>query len=151
MAQTKTRNSRSSSSSGRSKSGSTSKTRSRGGSTSSGSQRKSTARKRQTTSNKSTMATVAEKAKGPALAGGAALVGLAGGIALKNGRKRGVLERLPTPSMKKLPKLSMPDVKPDSALKTLGNAAGEVAQRSHRVGDVASEVEKASKAISKNS
>ena len=155
MAQTKTRNSRSSSRSGRSKSGNksgpTSKTGSRGGSTSSGSQRKSTARKRQTTSSKSTMATVVEKAKGPALAGGAALVGLAGGIALKNGRKRGVLDRLPTPSMKKLPKLSMPDVKPDSALKAIGNAAGEVAQRSHRVGDVASEVEKASKAISKNS
>ena len=157
MAQTKTRNSRSSSSSARSKSGtknssrggSTSKTRSRGGSTSSGSQRKATARKRQTTSSKSTMATVAEKAKGPALAGGAALVGLAGGMALKNGRKRGVLDRLPTPSMKKLPKLSMPDVKPDSALKSIGKAAGEVAQRSQRVGAVASEVEKASNAISK--
>ena len=158
MAQTKTRNSRSSSSPGRSKSGSksssrsgsTSKTRSRGASTSSGSKRNTTARKRQTTSNKSTMATVAEKAKGPALAGGAALVGLAGGMALRNGRKRGVLERLPTPSVK-LPKLSMPDVKPDSALKSIGKAAGEVAQRSHRVGDVAAEVEKASNAISKKS
>ncbi len=156
MAQTKTRNSRSSSSPGRSKSGSksssrsgsTSKTRSRGASTSGGSKRNTTARKRQTTSNKSTMATVAEKAKGPALAGGAALVGLAGGMALRNGRKRGVLERLPTPSVK-LPKLSMPDVKPDSALKSIGKAAGEVAQRSHRVGEVAAEVEKASKAISK--
>ena len=158
MAQTKTRNSRSSSSPGRSKSGSksssrsgsTSKTRSRGASTSSGSKRNATARKRQTTSNKSTMATVAEKAKGPALAGGAALVGLAGGMALRNGRKRGVLERLPTPSVK-LPKLSMSDVKPDSALKSIGKAAGEVALRSRRVGDVAAEVEKASNAISKKS
>jgi hypothetical protein len=97
------------------------------------------------------MATVAEKAKGPALAGGAALVGLAGGMALKNGRKHGVLDRLP--SMKaprvKLPKLSMNGVKPDSALKSIGKAAGDVAQRSHRIGDVASEVEKASKAMSK--
>jgi hypothetical protein len=152
MAQTKTRNSRSSSSSGKtgsksgSRSGSTSKTRSRSAS-SSGSKRKSTARKRQPTTSKSTIATVAEKAKVPALAGGAALVGLAGGMALKNGRKRGVLDRLPTP--KKLPKLNMPDVKPDSALKNLSKAAGEVAQRSRQVGDVASEVEKASKAIGK--
>ena len=96
------------------------------------------------------MATVAEKAKGPALAGGAALVGLAGGMALRNGRKRGVLERLPTPSVK-LPKLSMPDVKPDSALKSIGKAAGEVAQRSHRVGELAAQVEKASNAIGKKS
>jgi hypothetical protein len=158
MAQTKTRNSRSSSSPGRSKSGSksssrsgsTSKTRSRGASASSGSKRNTTARKRQTTSNKSTMGAVAEKAKGPALAGGAALVGLAGGMALRNGRKRGVLERLPTPSVK-LPKLSMPDIKPDSALKSIGKAAGELAQRSPRVGDVAAEVEKASNAASKKS
>ena len=49
----------------------------------------------------------------------------------------------------KLPKLSMPEIKPDSALKSIGKAAGEVAQRSHQVGDVAAEVEKASKAISK--
>ena len=161
MAQTKTRNSRSSSSPSRSKSGSksssrsgstskTSKTRSRSASTSGDSKRKTTARKRQTTSNKSTMATVAEKAKGPALAGGAALVGLAGGMALRNRRKRGVLQRLPTPSVK-LPKLSMPDVKPDAALKSIGKAAGTVAQRSQRVGAVAAEVEKASNAISKKS
>ena len=169
MAQTTTRNSRSSSSPSRSKStsksksrggttsksksnsqgGSTSKTRSGGGSTSKGSKRSTTARKRQTTNNKSTMATVAEKAKGPAIAGGAALVGLAGGMALKNGRKRGLRDRLPTPSVKKLPKLSMPDVKPDKALKSLSKAAGDVAQRSKRVGDVAAEVEKASKAMSK--
>jgi hypothetical protein len=97
------------------------------------------------------MSTVVEKAKGPALAGGAALVGLAGGMALKNGRKRSVLDRIPTPSTPrmKLPKLSMPDVKPDSTLKSVSKAAGEVAKRSHRVGEVASEVEKASKAISK--
>jgi len=158
MAQTKTRNSRSSSSPSRSKSasksnsrsGSTSKSRPRGASTSKASKRNTTARKRQTTSNKSTMATVAKKAKGPALAGGAALVGLAGGMAMKNGRKRGVLDRLPTPSMKR-PKLSMPDVKPDAALKSIGKAAGAVAQRSHRVGEVAAELEKASNAISKKS
>jgi hypothetical protein len=96
------------------------------------------------------MATVAEKAKGPALAGGAALVGLAGGMAMKNRQKRGVLDRLPTPSVK-VPKLSMPDVKPDAALKSIGKAAGAVAQRSHRVGEVAAEVEKASSAISKKS
>jgi hypothetical protein len=156
MAQTKTRKSRSSSSKGGSKSGSsagsrgsTSKARSRSGSSSGGAKGKANTRKHQATSNESAMATVARKAKGPALAGGAALVGLAGGLALKNGRKRSVLDRLPTPNMKKLPKLSVSDVKPDSALKSLGKAAGEVAQRSHRVGDVASEVEKASQAISK--
>jgi hypothetical protein len=130
-------------------SGSTSKKSSRGASTSKGSKQSTTARKRQTTSNKSTMATVAEKAKGPAIAGGAALLGLAGGMALKNGRKRGLRDRIPTPSVKKLPKLSMPDVKPDKALKSLSKTAGDVAQRSKRVGDVAAEVEKASKAMSK--
>jgi hypothetical protein len=103
------------------------------------------------------MATVAEKAKAPALAGGAALAGLAGGFALarNNNKKRGALGRIPRPSVKapnmKLPKLSMPDVKPDSALKSISKAAGDVAERSHRVGNVASEVQKASDAINKRS
>ena len=92
----------------------------------------------------------ADKAKVPAAAGGAALLGLAGGVALsRNKRRKGVLGRMPKPSMKmpkvKAPKISMP--KPDSALKTIGNAAGEVAERSQRVGQVAAEVQKASDAI----
>jgi hypothetical protein len=37
--------------------------------------------------------------------------------------------------------------KPDSALKSIGSAAGEVAERSQRLGQVASEVQKASDAI----
>jgi hypothetical protein len=56
---------------------------------------------------------------------------------------------MPKPSVKmpkvKAPKISMP--KPDSALKTIGSAAGEVAERSERVGKVAAEVQKASDAI----
>ena len=43
----------------------------------------------------------------------------------------------------------MPDVKPDAALKSIGKAASEVAQRSQRVGELAAEVEKASSALSK--
>jgi hypothetical protein len=39
------------------------------------------------------------------------------------------------------------DVKPGEALKAIGKAAGEVAQRSQRVGEVAAEVQKASDAI----
>ena len=45
----------------------------------------------------------------------------------------------------KAPKISMP--KPDSALKTIGTAAGEVAERSERVGQVAAQVQKASDAL----
>jgi hypothetical protein len=37
--------------------------------------------------------------------------------------------------------------KPDSALKSIGSAAGEVAERSQRLGQVAAEVQKASDAI----
>jgi hypothetical protein len=44
-----------------------------------------------------------------------------------------------------------PKIKPDQALKKVGNAAGEVAERSQRVGAVASEIQKASDAISKRS
>jgi len=160
MAQTKSRSSRSSGTSSRSKSGSTKGRTTSARSTKSSSrsrkptQRRSTSTSSRSNQSKSTAATIAEKAKGPALAGGAALVGLAGGLALnRNNKKRGVIGRIPTPSVKapnvKLPKVSMPQVKPDSALRSIGKAAGEVAQRSHRVGDVASEVQKASDAIGK--
>jgi hypothetical protein len=99
--------------------------------------------------NQSTVGAIAARAKGPAMAGGAALVGLAGGLALsRNKRRNGILSRIPTPNVSK-PKLSMPKVKPDDALKTIGKAAGEVAQRSERIGAVASEVQKASDALEK--
>jgi hypothetical protein len=94
---------------------------------------------------------VAEKAKGPALAGGAALIGLAGGMVLNRNKKRGILDRVPTPSLKRphvsMPKISRPNIKADDALKRLGEAAGTVAQRSRQLGDVATEVQKASDAI----
>jgi hypothetical protein len=97
---------------------------------------------------------VAEKAKGPALAGGAALIGLAGGMALNRNKKRGILDRVPKPSVTKphvsmpsMPKVSRPHIKADDALKRLGEAAGTVAQRSRQLGDVATEVQKASDAI----
>jgi len=83
------------------------------------------------------------------------LVGLAGGMALSKGKKRkSILSRVPTPKLKapsvKLPKLSAPQIdvpKPGEALKALGSAAGVVAQRSQQLSGVASEVEKASKAM----
>jgi hypothetical protein len=105
--------------------------------------------------NQSAVGSIAARAKGPAMAGGAALVGLAGGLALShNKRRNGILGRIPTPSRiptptVSKPKLSMPKVKPDEALKTIGKAAGEVAQRSERIGAVASEVQKASDALEK--
>jgi hypothetical protein len=86
-------------------------------------------------------------------------VGLAGGLAMKSGRKKGPLSRLSGSGLKpkvKAPKLKGPKTpsikapnmkKPDEALKALGKAAGEVAQRSQRVGEVASEVQNASDAI----
>jgi hypothetical protein len=95
---------------------------------------------------------VAEKAKAPALAGGAALAGLAGGIALSRTKKRrGVLSHVPKPELSKLrpSKLELP--KPDSALKGVSRAAGTLAERSRRVGEVASEVQKASEAIGNRS
>jgi hypothetical protein len=49
----------------------------------------------------------------------------------------------------KLPSVSLSDVKPGSALKSIGDTASKVARRSHQVGDVATEVEKASKSIGK--
>ena len=106
----------------------------------------------------STVKTIAEKAKGPALATGAAIVGVAGGLALKNGRKRhGLMSRVPTPALKvpkmkpsnmKVPKLGRMRIDPDEALSAIGKAAGEISQRSHRFGDVAAGVQKASEAIS---
>ncbi len=60
-----------------------------------------------------------------------------------------MLARIPKPSVKmpkvKAPNISMP--KPDSALKTIGSAAGQVAERSEGVGQVAAQVQKASDAI----
>jgi hypothetical protein len=136
MAETKTRTSRASSASGRS-----ANKRSSSGSKSSGGQSGQAER--------STVGTIAEKAKGPALAGGAALVGIAGGVAMARKRGRGnLLHRIPTP--KNLPKLSAPDIslpKPDSLVQAVGEAAGKVADRSHRVGDVATQVQRASQAI----
>jgi hypothetical protein len=96
----------------------------------------------------SKLAAFADRAKAPAAAGGAVLVGLAGGLALSRGKQRkGLRDRLPDISMPKVkaPKVSLP--KPDSALRAVGNAAGEVADRSHRVGQVAEQVQKASDAI----
>ncbi len=63
-------------------------------------------------------------------------------------KRKGLLGRISTPKPKlpsiDLPKIDAKDFKPDSALKAIAKAAGEVAQRSHRVGDVATEVQKAS-------
>jgi len=120
------------STSGSSRSGAASKTASRNG------------------TERSKLAKFAEKAKTPAAAGGAALVGLAGGLALsRNKRRKGVIGRIGKPNVKlpkvKAPKMSMP--KPDSALKAVSHAAGEVAERSHRVGQVAFGVQMASDAI----
>jgi hypothetical protein len=82
-------------------------------------------------------------------------VGIAGGMALTAGRKRpGALARIPTPKLKaphiELSKLSpsrltMP--KPDGLAKSVGHVAGQVADRSHRVGDVATQVQRVSEAI----
>ena len=155
MAQTKTRSSRRSSTSSRSKNaggsrrggGSSGQTRKRQASTQS-------SRSRQESQGKSTARTVAEKAKKPALAAGAAIVGLAGGMAIQNGKKRnGMLSHLPRPNLKtakamKLPKFDRGRVNADDALDAIGKAAGQVAQRSHRFGEVAAGVQKASEAIS---
>ena len=104
---------------------------------------------------KSKLAVFVDKAKAPAAASGAALVGLAGGLALsRNKRRKGAIGRIGKPNVKlpklkatqvKAPKMGMP--KPDSALKTVSHAAGEVAERSQRVGEVASAVQMASDAI----
>jgi hypothetical protein len=96
---------------------------------------------------------LAEKAKAPALAGGAALLGLAGGVALSNGRKRkGIFSggrsklSIPQPNLaKRLPTLN------GSPLDLLGDAATEVAKGSSKVGQVASQVQKAAETISPES
>jgi hypothetical protein len=58
--------------------------------------------------------------------------------------------KLPKPKIK-LPDLSKPEIKPDGALKAIGHAAGEVAQRTQRVGAIAAEVQRASEAIGNRS
>ena len=174
MAQTKTRSSRSSSASSRSANkGSSNSAKSSGGSSrssassrtskgtsqsrsSKSTQSKSTQNRRsspksgggqstggQTGQPKSTIGTIAEKAKGPALAGGAALLGIAGGVAMTRKRKRSsVLGRIPTPKLKAP---SLP--KSDAVVKAVSQAAGQVADGSHRVGEVAAQVQRASEAI----
>jgi hypothetical protein len=48
----------------------------------------------------------------------------------------------------KLPKVSAPDMpKPATVVKAVGNAAGQVADKSGRIGQIATEVQKASNAI----
>ena len=167
MAQTKTRSSTGGGSS-RSKNASSS-TKRASSSSSKGSRPKSSTQNRSSKgsssgsgqngkSSNSTTATIAEKAKKPALAGGAALVAIAGGIAggmalSKRNKRSGLLGRLPTPKAK-LPSVDLPKIDPkslnldaDSALKAIGRAAGEIAQRSHQVGDVATEVQKATDSL----
>lgn len=138
MAQTKTSSSRSASSrrtrsssrSGSSGSRSSSRSSSSSGarkpSRSSGSQQKGT----------STISKIADKAKVPAIAGGAALVGLAGGLALKNGKSRGLSGRMP----------SLPKPK-GSTVKVLGGAAKEIAKGGYAIGQLTSEVKKVRDAV----
>jgi hypothetical protein len=138
MAQTKTSSSRSASSrrtrsssrSGSSGSRSSSRKPSSSGarkpSRSSGSQQKGT----------STISKIADKAKVPAIAGGAALVGLAGGLALKNGKSRGLSGRMP----------SLPKPK-GSTVKVLGGAAKEIAKGGYAIGQLTSEVKKVRDAV----
>jgi hypothetical protein len=79
---------------------------------------------------------VAEKAKVPVIAGGAALVGLAGGLALKNGKSRGLSGRMP----------SLPKPK-GSTVKVLGGAAKQLAKGGYAVGQLTSEVRKVREAV----
>jgi hypothetical protein len=153
-------------STGTSRSGNSSRSSAkRGGSSSSSRSRKQTqsSRKPQSRSSsqrngqeKSTLESIASKAKGPAMAGGAALVGIAGGVALKNRqqKRRGLLSKVPTPKLKKpdvdLSKLKPSNVslpKPDEALKAIGSAAGQVSEKSRKLGQVADDVQRASDAI----
>jgi hypothetical protein len=107
--------------------------------------------------DKSTVESIVEKAKAPAMAGGAALLGLAGGLAVsRKQRRKGVFSRMSAPSLKapkvKMPKLSAPDMpKPGTMVKAVGSAAGQVADRSTRLGQIAAEVQKASDAIANGS
>jgi hypothetical protein len=94
------------------------------------------------------MGKFASKAKGPALAGGAALIGLAGGAALNRSRSRGLRGRVSTLKPSNLgSKVSGRMPKPDTAVRAVGSAAGEVARHSGRIGQIAAEVQKASQAI----
>jgi hypothetical protein len=72
----------------------------------------------------------------PAIAGGAALVGLAGGLALKNGKSRGLSERVPN-----LPKPK------GSTAKALGGAAKEIAKGGYAIGQLTSEVRRVRQAV----
>jgi hypothetical protein len=109
-------------------------------------------RKRSTSATRngppSGLARVASKAKAPALAGGAALVGFAGGAAVSRARRRnglrGRVAGLGSSIQRKLPRR-------DTAARTVGNVAGEVARRSTRVGQIASEVQKATEWIDSRS
>ena len=74
-------------------------------------------------------------------------------MALNNRKRKGPLSRLPKPKVT-MPKLSIPDVsapKPGAAVKALGGAAKEVADRSLRVNQVATEVQKFSEGVSGDS
>jgi hypothetical protein len=153
MAQTKAGSTQSKTKSSNSRSSTASKSRN---GASAQSKRSSSGRARSRDgSDKSKLMAFADRAKAPAAAGGAALLGLAGGVALsRNKRRNGVLGRMQRSV--KVPRVKAPQItvpKPDSVLKTIGSAAGEVAERSERVGQVATEVQKASAAItnSKNS
>jgi hypothetical protein len=83
-----------------------------------------------------------DRAKVPAIAGGAALVGFAGGLALKNGRKRGGFGSMPRPQVN----LRMPKPK-GSAVKILGGAAKEIAKGGYKIGQLTSEVQKVRQAV----
>ena len=70
----------------------------------------------------------------------------------RNNKRHGVLSRVPAPKLKapnlKLPKLSAPEMpKPATVVKAVGNAAGQVADRSNRIGRIAADVQRASDAI----
>jgi len=75
-------------------------------------------------------------------------------MAVAKNRKKGVLQRIPTPNLKtrtgRFSNMSMPNVKPDQAIKGLSKAAETLAERSQRVGEVASRVQKASEALNNN-
>lgn len=166
MAQTKTRGSGSSStrsgskrkrssSGGRSSPRSTKGKATQSGRTTTQNRRRQTGSQARGSSDGSAIGKFADKAKGPALAGGAALLGLAGGMAVTRERKRrGVLAHVPTPKLKapsiKLSKLNPSKLtvpKPDGLVKSVGQVAGQVADRSHRVGEVATQVQRVSEAI----
>jgi hypothetical protein len=105
------------------------------------------------TESRSTLVKLAEKAKAPALAGGAAMLGIAGGVALSNGKKRnGIFSGGRSKLSILQPNLAKRLPKPNgSALDLLGDTATEVAKGSSKVGQLASQVQKAAEAISPES